>query len=290
MHKLLFTPNTPFDMTDWECRQITEVFAGVNCVMALDENGQTLQKIKNPDLMARTKFWKNITHIALSKCIEGAAIGLVKDGTCMISKRPVRKICADLCLDFDHINSVVKSWTEVVQVEASDAYFALRSDGTVQYVSLSQRDQSEYAAVKGWRDVVRIVAGTQNSIFGITKNGTILSAGFNSMNINKRLSAYSNVVDICPVGSECTNAYVLRGDGSVEELWGTHCNSAINVKTRRLGWHFNYKAVALTDDHCLVDISVPNAPYVFSVDNKIVSFAVGDNNYCEPFVIGVAEL
>ena len=77
MHKLLFTPNTPFDMTDWECRQITKVFAGVNCVMALDENGQTLQKIKNPDLMARTKFWKNITHIALTKCIDGAAIGLV---------------------------------------------------------------------------------------------------------------------------------------------------------------------------------------------------------------------
>ena len=47
MYQLLYTPNAPFDMSDWEKKKITKVFAGMNCVIAITETGETLQKIRD---------------------------------------------------------------------------------------------------------------------------------------------------------------------------------------------------------------------------------------------------
>ena len=134
MSKLLYTDNIPFDMSDWDGRQIKSVFAGKNCIMAITETGETLQKIKNPEYISRTQYWTRIKQIGISKWAESVAIGLVEDGTCLIAKRPIRKMCEDRRLNFEHINDTVKSWNDVIQVAASDAFFALCSDGTVRYV------------------------------------------------------------------------------------------------------------------------------------------------------------
>ena len=60
--------------------------------------------------------------MALVSGREGAAIGLVEDGTCLIAKRPIRLICEDRWLNFEHINGIVKSWNDLIQVAASDAF------------------------------------------------------------------------------------------------------------------------------------------------------------------------
>jgi len=287
MSRLLYTSNIPFDMNDWNEKQIKDIFAGKNCIMAITESGETLQKISNQEFMSRTQYWTRIKQIGISKWAEGAAIGLVEDGTCLIAKRPIRLMCEDRRLNFEHINDTVKSWKNVVQVAASDAFFALRADGTIRYVSFCERYQAEYEEIKEWREVIRIVTGVQNSIFGITKNGEILAAGTNAMNIKNYLSKYDNVVDVYPIGSECTDMYVLTMDGSVARVREDLNNLNISNKLQRLDGHFDYKAFALTESQSVIDISDHNAKSVFPEKNKIVSFAVGDSNYTKPFVVAL---
>lgn len=287
MSRLLYTNNVPFDMSDWNEKQIKDIFAGKNCIMAITENRETLQKISNPEYMCRTQYWTRIKQIGISKWAEGAAIGLVEDGTCLIAKRPIRLMCEERRLNFEHINDTVKSWKDVVQVAASDAFFALRTDGTVRYVSFCERYQAEYDVTKDWREVVKIVTGVQNSIFGITKNGKILAAGTDAMNIKSRISKFDNVIDVYPVGSECTDIYVLTTDGSVASARDDMSNLNISNKLLKLDGHFDYKAFALTESQSVIDISARNTKSVFPEKNKIVSFAVGDSNYTIPFVVAL---
>lgn len=54
--------------------------------------------------------------MALVSGREGAAIGLVEDGTCLIAKRLIRLICEDRWLNFEYINGIVKSWNDLIQV------------------------------------------------------------------------------------------------------------------------------------------------------------------------------
>ena len=287
MSRLLYTNNIPFDMNDWNEKQIKDIFAGKNCIMAITESGETLQKISNQEFMSRTQYWTRIKQIGISKWAEGAAIGLVEDGTCLIAKKPIRLMCEERRLNFEHINDTVKSWKDVVQVAASDAFFALRSDGTVRYVSFCERYQAEYEEIKEWQEIIRIVTGAQNSIFGITKNGKILAAGTNVMNIKSHLSKFDNVVDAYPVGSECTDMYVLTTDGSVVRVRDDFYKLNIIDKPHKLDGHFNHKAFALTESQSVIDISVQNAKSVFPEQYKILSFAVGDSNYTVPFVVAV---
>ena len=287
MSRLLYTNNVPFDMSDWNEKKIKGIFAGKNCIMAITENGETLQKISNPEYMSRTQYWTRIKQIGISKCADGVAIGLVEDGTCLIAKRPIRLMCEDLCLNFEKINDTVKSWNNVVQVAASDAFFALHADGTVRYVSFCERYQTEYEQIQEWREVIKIITGVQNSIFGITKNGKILAAGTNAMNIKNYLSKYDNVIDACPIGGECTDMYVLTMDGSVVRVRDDLNNLNIIDKPQKLDGHFNHKVFALTESQSVVDISAVNAKFVFPEQYKIKSFAVGDSDYTIPFIVAV---
>ena len=276
-------------MSDWETKPIAKVFAGHNCIMAVTQTGETLQKIQKPEFACKTPYWTRIQQIALSHWVEGAAIGLVEDGTCLIAKKPIRNCCKIFCLDFDHINETVKSWTDVVQVAASDAFFALRSDGTVQYVSFSQRCQSEYEPIKAWKDVVSIQTGTQNSVFGITRNGTVLAAGGNTAHLQEKLHRYEHVADLYPTGSECEDVYLLKADGAVENLHSDCLSSVLHAKAKKLEGHFAYHVFALTEDKQIYKLTSPNKGSVFPEERPIVSFAVGDWNYSDPFVIALAE-
>ena len=293
MYKLLYTPNIPFDMHDWENKQIKRIFAGENCIMAITEGGETLQKITDERFMAKTQYWTRIKQIDISKSLTGAAIGLVVDGTCMISKKPIRYICEDRYLKFDIINETVKSWKNVVQVASSDAFFALHSNGSVSCISFSEHGLADYQDVTNWKNIRKIVTGTQNSVFGITDSGDVLFAGANSNNIKKELSLYKNVVDLYPTGSECTDMYILTDDGVVRNLSGYHRNVLFEpnkiCSDKLLDGNFWYKVYGLTDKQCLVDVSEEKATPVFSENYKIVSFAVGDHDYSPPFVIALAE-
>lgn len=292
MPKLIYTSNIPFDMSDWDKKCIKEVFAGTGCIMAITEDGETMQKIANESCMARTKYWTRISQIALSKWATGVAIGLVQDGTCMISKKPVREACENFCLNFDKINDTVKSWNNVVQVAASDAFFALHSDGTVSYVGFGQGAQKGYEEVTNWQNIKKIVTGTQCSVFGITESGEVLVAGANGNNYKNKLDEYKNVVDLYPTGSECEDVYLLTADGVVSNLNGFHSCKLFesgNVhKDKILDGNFEYKVFGLNEERMLVEVSSQEAVPVFDVNCKVKSFAVGDLDYSEPFVIAVA--
>lgn len=284
MYKLLYTDNVEFDLRDWENLEIKRVFAGKDCVMAITQSGKVLQKIRNREFAARTEYWTRIQQISISKWAEGVAIGLVEDGTCMIAKRPVRTMCEKFRQSFDRVNNTVKAWTDVVQVEASDAFFALRRDGTVEYVSLCAYAQ-DYAQVAQWKNVVKIRTGIQNSVFGITKDGKVLSAGANTRNRRDAIAQYSQVVDLCSTGSECEEVYLLLADGRIITTKGTVYEGTYTS----LNAHFNYRVFALNQEQRLVDLCSYDDQQVFPEKYRIQSFAVGDHNYHMPFVVAVAE-
>ena len=206
MYKLLYTDNVGFDMSDWEKMQICKVYAGTDCIMAITDTGEVLQKTTSPSVAARTQYWTRITDIALSKWAPGVAIGLVSDGTCMISKRAVRE--HDYEGRFDFINNQVKAWTDIVQVAVSDAFFGVDRAGNVHYVSLSRSGTDDYREVIQWKNVKKIVTGNQNSVFAITRDGNVLAEGASCRrgphgDISDKLSVINGVVDIYPTGSGC---------------------------------------------------------------------------------------
>lgn len=146
MGKLLYTDNIGFLMDDWKRESIKKVYAGTDCIMAITEDGRVLQKTESKEIAARTEYWTRNKQIAISHCCPGIAIGLVSDGTCMISKRPLRLKEKMLCQSLERINEQIKSWNNIVQVAVSDTFFALDSDGRVHYNYYSRRnsDSDDY--------------------------------------------------------------------------------------------------------------------------------------------------
>ena len=300
MGRLLYTDNIGFDMRDWERLPIKEVFAGTNCIMAITEDGRTLQKIKNRSFAARTQYWTRITQISLSNCLSGHAIGLVCDGTCLISKRPLRYLTDrrnfEGALSFEWVNDKVRSWTGIVQVAVSDAYFALDEDGRVHYAATHRYEESDYSVVTSWRDVKKIVTANQNGVLGITKDGKVLCAGGNftrdpSGYTRKRLSKLSGVVDACVTGSEAEQVIVALDDGSIVEVFQssepyeiTSAYLADRRPSKLLDSFFDYTVCCVDSNGQLQTTrgSAPFKPVVFSGDSapqepvSVSSFAVKD--------------
>lgn len=301
MGKLIYTANIPFDMKDWNRESIREVFAGTDCVMAITDDGRVLQKTTDTDIAARTSYWTRVKQISLSRCIPGLAIGLIQDGTCMISKRPLRKICHGNSSKFDHINREIKSWNHIVQIGVSDAFFALEDSGVVRFVSYDTRIEKTYADVLKWRNIARIVPALQGAVFGITKDGHVVGAGENAEHgphgdQRTRLTQLGHIVDVCPSGSECQWTVLAQENGRIFESCGTfdfpgkalqlsHADAAAGV----LAGHFNYRIIVMTPDRNLIQYENGELSSVFDSPIRVSSFAVGDINYTDSFVIGVAE-
>lgn len=296
MYKLIYTPNIGFNLTDWEQMQIREVVAGTNCIMAITDTGEVLQKTLNLSVAARTRYWTRIQAIALSKCISGMAIGVVADGTCMISKRALR--AQDNEGRFEQINNEVKSWTNIVQVAASDSYFGLDVTGNVHYAPLSQFGQNDYRGVLNWKNVRKIVTGTQNAIFGITTEGKVLAEGANCHrgphgDISRYFASVKGVVDIFPTGSECENVFMLLDDGKFVDLNGNTVNTLktpLRASNKVLDGTFFHFVLANDNGKRLVNLCNDSHDVLNADDGRIVSFAAGDINYRPPFAIAVVEL
>lgn len=296
MYKLLYTDNVGFDMSDWEKMQICKVFAGTNCIMAITDTGEVLQKITNPSYAARTKYWTRITEIALSNWATGVAIGLVSDGTCMISKRPIRE--CDYERRFDIINNEVKSWTDIVQVAVSDAFFGLDRAGNVHYAPLSQYGIDDYRRVEQWKNIKKIVTGNQNSIFAITTDGNVLAEGGNCRrgpfgDVSSLFSGIKDVVDIFTSGSECEEILLLLKDGKIVNLYGDVVYTlAMPLQEMNKVFDGTGNGCILTNvgGNRLVNLCRGEREIMNLHCGKFVSFAVGDIDYGEPFTVAVAEL
>ncbi len=298
MKKLVHTGNIGFDLCDWETESIHSVYAGADCIMAITDDGRVLQKVTDTAVSARTEYWTRVSQIAVSKYVSGLAIGLICDGTCMISKRPLRRICGpdSNLYAFDAIHNVIKTWQNIVQVEVSDSFFALDSDGYVHISPLDRYTEQDYREVASWKNVQRIITGSQNSIFGITADGRVLCAGANLKNgphgnISARTTSLTDVVDIVTTGSECEEIYFAFRDGSVRDLNG----KTIPVKTPRsascrkvFDGFFNFYIVILSENSELIQPGISKAAPLLSGNGEVASFAVGSVGF-DPFVLAVVN-
>jgi len=281
MNQIICTKNAPFSFFDWQLKNISRVFAGCECVMALTADGEVLQKVTDDALAARTEYWTRIRDISVSSCIPGLALGLVADGTCMIAKRPLRRLCDGRMWDFTRVNDAVRSWNHIVQVLVTDALFSLDREGQVHCVSPDPLCRG-YDEVARWRDVVRLAAGNQDSVFGITKDGRVLCAGANCLrgphgDLRAALSSLSGVTDLSAAGSECERILLSRKDGIVTDLSGTALLSGVRREAPVFGGNFALTAVYMEDGTLsLLPYWFPDQRQLHRLENvPVSSFAAG---------------
>lgn len=299
MGKLVYTSNIPFDLREWEGEELVKVIAGVDCVMALTTGGRARQRITSPSCAIREEYWYDLKDIALSKVVRGAAIGLMNDGTCMISKRALRKFLEGMPQErqkFDRINNTVRGWKNIVQVACSDAFFALDQAGRVHYVCFAGSDQ-EYRDVLTWENVVRIVPfSTQNGVFGITAGGKVLCAGSSPTrgpmgDLRPRLEALSGVTDIATSGSEGEQVMYTTADGRVFALReGKQADFSCAGDAPVLEGHWLAILIRKADSTVAVD-HYNHCPGLEETASwrGVSSMALGDVGYGTTFAIGVVR-
>ena len=299
MKKLVYTDKIGFDMSDWLQEPIEKVFSGFNSIMAVTSDGRTLQKVREPAKAVRTAYWTRIEEISISLDGNKLTIGLVKDGTCIISKQALREICypgSRNHYSFDDVHRIIKSWKNIVQVQASDSFFALDASGRVHVAPLSCTDEEYYRDVASWRNVRRIVAGDCCSILGITNDGHVLCAGSSLKNgypAAEMAKSLSHVIDIATSGSDCDILFYAFEDGSAINSQG----QTIPVKTassasqgKILDGLFYSDLIVLNEHHQLVRYNYfKGCSPLFPEEGEVVSFATGVMDFRDPFVIAVVE-
>ena len=115
MGRLIYTKNAPLSFFDWRMKNIVSIYAGHSCVMAITKNGEVLQRVLNKELAARTEYWKNIRSISVSQSYPALAVGLVKDGTCIIGKKVARYYCKNFGGNFEQVNSSIKELKDIAE-------------------------------------------------------------------------------------------------------------------------------------------------------------------------------
>lgn len=248
MSKIFHNKTCPFRFWDWRFKSVKHIYAGRSCVMAITDKGEVLQKVTDEALAAQTEYWKNVKSISISQLFPALAVGLVNDGTCMISKKALRYCCSITGQSFDYINEQVESLKHIVKIAVSDAVFALDSFGMVHHIPLWKNDV--YTEVNNWQDIVHIAVGSQDSVFGITRNGSVVCTGGNCTNgpfgnMQNKLSAYQNVIDICAMGSECEHVMLALSDGRLINFNGNDMNAVHCGKNPVFHGNFLFSAIRL---------------------------------------------
>lgn len=301
MSKLVWTPNLPFSPDDWANLNIQKIAAGMNCIMVLTAEGEAFQKIKNPHLGIREDYWYDLKDIALSKTCEGAAIGLMNDGTCMIGKRFLRRFLRDLGSrdsDFHDVNRVVSAWQNIVQVACSDAFFALSAEGRVYYARFTPVTNfyDDYYDARSWENVAKIVAGsTQHALFGITREGRVLCTGHSCIqgpqgDIREKLARFENVADIANSGSEGGRIYLLLRDGSLWDADGNLIRRDCAAEGHCLEGHYWLPAVRLADGSAEpIDWSFTGFLPEISQWPHVRELALGNQDWNPPFALALTD-
>lgn len=223
---LVATHGLRLPLRDIEEPDIQKVVAGGNMIVALTAEHRIRHVASNPALRLREQYWTRVVDIAISRAYEGMCVGLIEDGTCMLAKRALRSITAGNYdtpqiqnREFERINDTVKSWTDVIQLAVSDAIFALHKDGTVSCCEFSRPfTEPIYNRVRMWRDVRKLIVGSQCSVIGITNDRTILVDGFNLTRNQDRIAngcKHIDIVDVILGGSECERILFLDKNGRI---------------------------------------------------------------------------
>lgn len=325
MSKLVYTPNTPFNMSDWESRtDIVSIAAGRNCAMAILQDRTVLKKTypdsedlksyditelsgrdhllfqndSSPEYLAQLSLspengWNRIKQLAISHFVSRVVVGLREDGSCIVHvDREKGCDCGRAVIAYTRVDRI----RDISEIAVSDAMFALQRNGDVFHFSFYAPD--DYYRVNDWHNVKHIVTGAQNSVFGITHDGRVLCAGANcNDDVHKRLSQETDIMDICTTGSEGEWLVLLHRDGTVSSP-----NASTSLRTRlsevnkyrfvKLYGHFYHTAYGLTEDRSLIPLFSP----LSGGDNEVVSgwssvrsFAIGQKRFSSPFAIAVLD-
>lgn len=298
MGKIIATANCPFDMQKWFREDIVLVWAGLDCIMALNAQGELLMQTvregkqevsrfpfsRKPAVQhvfdARRMPERNVWGVSLSKCRPRTGILQDREG---------------YCVPFgDGLNRVqeVRFWQDVVQVECSDACFGLTADGRVLHANW-EPGLDYYREANAWRDIARIVTGNQSSLFGITTDGRVLFTGNPyQTHLAEQLSKLRGVVDLYVTGSECGEIVYLTEDGTV------HClnQRAGDLTGIPMGQgqvfasHFWYSVLVKTGEGRL-EVLLNEADSLDEVScwPALGSFSLGSTGYEPPFAVGVIK-
>lgn len=299
MGKLVYTSNIPFDLRPWAGENVVKVVAGAGCIMALTAQGDARQAITNRRRAIREEYWYDLKDIALSKIIQGMAIGLMRDGTCQIGKRALRDYLGReryAGQEFDRINGIVKSWKNIVQVACSDCFFALDEAGRVHYVGINHSDVG-YLEVKTWENVARVVpyAGS-DGVFGITRDGRVMCAGWNATrgpmgDIRGRLAELRDVTDIATAGSEGERILYTRKDGTLWELGQGQVEGVVCAAEHRILEGQMMANLIRRADRTLEVKHYNYCPYLEEVSrwSNVRAMALGDQNDLDVFAVAVVD-
>lgn len=287
MFEKIRTKDCPFDLSDWPTRKILRLFAGKDCVMALTNDGQVLQKTTDPALAIRPEYWTRITDIAISQYWPALAVGLVSDGTCMVGKRALRNSCEIREISFEAVNARVKALKNIVEIRVSDAIFALDETGRVHHIPLDREDW--YQEVDSWENIRHIAVGNQCAVFGIDGEGRVHCAGANLTegphgDMRPRLAALEGVRDICAMGSEGEMILLSREGGKLEALKdGEVCEIPDTAEPRFCG-NFLLTTV-LGADGQLYSCRYLGSREWEKTDRRVRTAAVGLDDHHKPFLV-----
>lgn len=293
MTGLITAGKVPVSLLLWKIMNLTKVYAGNGCVMAIDREGKALCRtapgLEREDL----DDWIQIQSISVSQHVPGLAVGLTRDGTCLVTGKALKRFCETTGASFRSAVATIASWRNIVQVQVSDAVFALDRWGRVHCVSLTRG--TDYSSLDQWRPVRRIVTGNQDAIFGITADGRVLCAGHNCLrgprgDMTETLAALERVSDICAIGSECGRVIVACADGSLRDVFsGETLNGAHRGAPAFVS---NYCLAAVMEKENRVDFVEQFFPKPEALEAlrgiRLQSVAVGHHDG-EPFVVAIRE-
>ena len=124
----------------------------------------------------------------------------------------------------------LKDYYSFLTPAKKDAYIALRTDGSVKTVGLSEWfSNDEINQIESWKNVVQIGVYKNNAVIALKANGDVVSTQINDDENNP--NTWSNVSSLIIGNNGC---YALTRDGRVladsSALWGSNPTSWVDVK------------------------------------------------------------
>ncbi|MBQ6892236.1 MAG: hypothetical protein IJN47_06445, partial [Clostridia bacterium] len=267
------------DVSDWS--RIVKIWAAGNVTLGLTDSGDLLCSA------GKLNGWKNIVDVDVERitAIDMVVVaGLRADGTAASVGVNARGVVP---LNQEVLN--VTAWKDIAQVLVYEGVYGLKADGTVveaafenAYADRSVTDwagvkeltktaygvfgiaaggavysQSSYYGCDTWRDVVKIIPGSLNSVYGLTSDGRLLSGGEVTLDC-------SGIVGLVDAAIGVSGIVGLKADGSVVLLPETAGLDRTRWNgTEALVWDPGHPAVAaLRKDGTVVAASLEdfNAP------------------------------
>lgn len=213
------------DVGSWS--RIVKIWAGPGVTLGLTDQGELL------NTAGTMRGWKNIVDVdvaAVSTANMTVVAGLKADGTAVslgINARGIVPFTKDVCN--------VTGWADMVQVVVYEGIYGLKADGTVLGVGFpeaqipgeGQSDIRELVRTGngvfaisqtgnvysqsgdcGWENVVKVLAGDAEGIYGLTADGRLLSGGEGAADTGA-------LADLTDAAIGASRIVGLKNDGSV---------------------------------------------------------------------------